>query len=145
MKSKFRLTPLERSWVLYDIGNSAFILMVSTLIPIYFNALASGAGVHEDLYLSYWGYAGSIATVLVAVIGPVCGTLCDRNLKKPIFLTSVALGVVSCALLGFASGWLLFLGLFTQALEQYPALLHQLHSHLDTKEPLGQDFSENFG
>ena len=62
MKEKLKLTPLEKSWILYDIGNSAFVLMVSTLIPIYFNSLASSAGVNEDLYLSYWGYAGSIAT-----------------------------------------------------------------------------------
>ena len=53
VKEKFKLTPLERSWVLYDIGNSAFTLLVSTLLPIYFNALASSAGVNEDLYLSY--------------------------------------------------------------------------------------------
>ena len=29
MKEKFKLTALERNWILYDIGNSAFILMVS--------------------------------------------------------------------------------------------------------------------
>ena len=52
MKEKFKLTSLEKSWILYDVGNSAFILLVSTLIPIYFNALASAAGVNEDLYLS---------------------------------------------------------------------------------------------
>ena len=86
VKEKFKLTPLERSWVLYDIGNSAFTLLVSTLLPIYFNALATSAGVNEDLYLSYWGYAGSIATILVAIIGPVCGTMADqKGYKKPIF------------------------------------------------------------
>ena len=79
MKQKFKLTALERSWILYDIGNSAFTLLVSTLLPIYFTALATSAGVHEDLYLSYWGYAGSIATILVAIIGPICGTLSDRK------------------------------------------------------------------
>ena len=55
MKEKFKLTTLEKGWILYDVGNSAFILMVSTLIPIFFNALAASAGVHEDLDLSYWG------------------------------------------------------------------------------------------
>ena len=112
MKHKSNLTALEKSWILYDVGNSAFILMVSTLIPIYFNALASGAGVSEDLYLSYWGYAGSIATILVAIIGPICGTLADRNLKKPIFLASASVGILGCGLLGLASHWLVFLGLF---------------------------------
>ena len=115
MKEKFKLTALERSWVLYDIGNSAFILMVSTLIPIYFNSLAGSAGVNEDLYLSYWGYAGSIATILVAIIGPICGTLSDRNFKKPIFLLTVILGAAGCAALGFAPGWLLFLVIFVIA------------------------------
>ena len=115
MKEKFKLTALERSWILYDIGNSAFILMVSTLIPIFFNALAESAGVNEDLYLSYWGYAGSIATVLVAIIGPVCGTLSDRNFKKPIFLLSVLVGALGCAALGFVSHWLVFLAVFVLA------------------------------
>ena len=115
MKEKFKLTPLEKSWILYDIGNSAFILMVSTLIPIFFNALADGAGVNEDLYLSYWGYAGSVATVLVAIIGPICGTLADRNRKKAFFLLSVALGALGCAALGFVSHWLVFLGVFVAA------------------------------
>lgn len=115
MNKTFKLTALERSWILYDIGNSAFILMVSTLIPIYFNALAASAGVDENLYLSYWGYAGSIATVLVAIIGPICGALSDRNFKKPLFLLCVAVGVISCALLGFSSGWLVFLGIFVAA------------------------------
>ena len=121
MKEKFKLTPLERSWVLYDIGNSAFILMVSTLIPIFFNSLAESAGVNEDLYLSYWGYAGSIATVLVAIIGPICGALADRNFKKPIFLLCVAMGALGCAALGFVSHWLAFLAVFVVARVGYSA------------------------
>ena len=123
MKEKFKLTALERSWVLYDIGNSAFVLMVSTLIPIYFNSLASSAGVNEDLYLSYWGYAGSLATILVAIIGPICGTLADRNFKKPIFFLCMALGVLACAALGFAAHWLLFLGVFVLARVGYSSSL----------------------
>ena len=115
MKERFKLTPLEKSWILYDIGNSAFILMVSTLIPIFFNSLASAAGVNEDLYLSYWGYAGSLATILVAVIGPICGTLADRRFKKLIFALCLAVGVVGCAALGLVSNWLVFLGMFELA------------------------------
>ena len=113
MKKAFKLTALERSWVLYDVGNSAFTLLVSTLLPIYFNALATSAGIDENMYLSYWGYAGSIATILVAIIGPICGTLSDRRgYKKPLFLLCVALGVLGCAALGLAKGWLIFLGIF---------------------------------
>ena len=113
MKERFKLTSLEKSWILYDVGNSAFVLLVSTLIPIYFNTLATNAGLSESDYLAYWGYAGSIATLLVALIGPVCGTLADqKNFKKPIFLLCVALGIIGCIAMGFAGHWLAFLGVF---------------------------------
>ena len=123
MQEKFKLTALERSWVLYDIGNSAFVLMVSTLIPIYFNALAAADGLNEDLYLSYWGYAGSLATILVAIIGPICGALADRNFKKPIFLLCLAVGAIACAALGLSGHWLLFLAVFVLARVGYSSSL----------------------
>lgn len=115
MNKKMKLTSLEKSWILYDIGNSAFTLLVSTLIPIYFNSLAGSAGVNEDMYLSYWGYAGSISTILVAIIAPLCGTMSDRKIKKPIFLLTVILGCVACACLGLTGFWLAFLGIFILA------------------------------
>lgn len=68
---KMKLTKLEKFWVLYDVGNSAFIMLVSTIIPIYFNYLAGKEGISEVDYLAYWGYAASVATILVAFIGPV--------------------------------------------------------------------------
>lgn len=123
MEKKFKLTSLEKSWILYDVGNSAFILLVTTLVPIFFNALAKNAGLNEDLYMSYWGYAGSIATILVAILGPVCGTLADRKMKKQFFLAAMLVGVVGCAVLGFAPGWLSFLVLFILARVGYSSSL----------------------
>ena len=121
---KIKLTALERSWILYDIGNSAFILLVSTLIPIYFNALATTGGLNESLYLSYWGYAGSVSTLLVAVIGPICGTLADhRGFKKPIFMVCMLLGVLGCAAMGVTAGWLAFLVVFVLAKVGYSSSL----------------------
>lgn len=108
-----KLTKLERAWILYDIGNSAFILLVSTLLPIYFNYLADNAGIDNVTYLAYWGYAMSISTLIVAVIGPICGTIADtKNYKKKLFTASMLIGVVSCALLGASSSWLIFLIIF---------------------------------
>ena len=116
MKGNNRMTALERSWILYDIGNSACTMMISTLIPIYFNALATSGGLNEDQYLAYWGYAGSIATLIVAFVGPVCGTLADhKGFKKPIFLLCLILGVLGCALLGASWSWLAFLIIFILA------------------------------
>ena len=115
MKEKFKLTALERSWILYDIGNSAFILLVATLVPIYFEALTTAGGVQEH-YLTYWSFAGSISTLIVAIIGPICGTLADQNgFKKPLFLGCMLLGAVGCALLGGPWGWLTFLIIFIGA------------------------------
>ena len=51
---KMKLTKLEKFWVLYDVGNSAFIMLVSTIIPIYFNYLAGKEGISEVDYLAYW-------------------------------------------------------------------------------------------
>ena len=42
----FKMTPLEKKWVLYDVGNSAFTMLVSTIFPIYFNYLAENAILH---------------------------------------------------------------------------------------------------
>ena len=122
MKERFRLTPLERSWMLYDVGNSAFILLVSTLIPIYFNGLASGAGISDSDYLACWGYAGSAATLIVAFIGPVFGTLADRKgFKKPLFLACLAVGIIGCICLGLMGSWLSFLLMFVLARVGYNA------------------------
>ncbi len=116
MNKKFHLTALERNWILYDVGNSAFILLVSTLMPIYFNYLAELDGLNESQYLAFWGYAGSVSTILVAVIGPICGTLADRKgFKKPIFSVCMLLGVIGCAFLGAAWSWLSFLVIFVLA------------------------------
>ena len=52
---KTKMTKAERNWVLYDVGNSAFVLLVSTIMPIYFNYLAGNAGLSSVDYLAYWG------------------------------------------------------------------------------------------
>lgn len=119
-----KLTKLEKCWILYDVGNSAFIMLVSTIIPIYFNFLAGNAGISEVDYLAYWGYAASVATVMVAIIGPILGTLADtRNFKKPLFTISMMVGVLGCAALSFPKSWVLFLTVFVIAKVGYNASL----------------------
>ena len=34
-----KLTKLEKYWIMYDVGNSAFVMLIATIIPIYFNYL----------------------------------------------------------------------------------------------------------
>ncbi len=124
MKTKLHLTKLEKHWILYDIGNSAFILLVSTLLPIYFNVLAEAGGLNESDYLAYWAYAGSIATACVAILAPICGTLADqRGFKKPLFLIAMLIGAIGCAMLGAAWSWLSFLVIFVIAKVGYSTSL----------------------
>ena len=64
-----KLTKLEKYWVLYDVGNSAFTLLVSTIIPIYFKNMAQNMGVSASDSTAYLSYAISISTIIVAILG----------------------------------------------------------------------------
>ena len=113
---EFKLTKLEKHWILYDVGNSAFTLLITTIMPIYFNSLATAAKLSEVDYLAYWGYAASIATLFVAFLGPILGTVADKkNHKKPLFVACILLGAVGCLVLGLAKQWLIFLIIYVIA------------------------------
>lgn len=119
-----KLTKAEKYWILYDVGNSAFTLLISTIMPIYFNALAESAGLSEVDYLAFWGYAASISTLLVAFIGPVAGSFADgKDFKKPVFVTALAVGCIGCLALGLAQQWLVFLIVFVIARVGYSSSL----------------------
>lgn len=105
-----KFTKEEKNWILYDIGNSAFTMLMTSIMPIYFNYLAESGGLNEVEYMAYWGYTASIATLIVAFLGPVCGAIADnKGMKKPVFVAALILGVTGCVSLGFAKQWLIFL------------------------------------
>ncbi|HJC91432.1 MAG TPA: MFS transporter [Candidatus Mediterraneibacter excrementigallinarum] len=144
---KFKLTSLEKKWVLYDVGNSAFTLMVSTIFPIYFNYLAGNAGISDVDYLAYWGYATSVCTLLVAILGPTMGAVADtKNFKKIIFSAAMGIGVLGCVVLGFLSSWLWFLVIFVIAKTGYSASLVFYDAMLtDVTEPDRMDSVSSHG
>ena len=115
-----RMNSQEKKWVVYDVGNSAFTLLVSTILPIYFNYLAGQAGISSADYMVYWGYAASIVTLIVALSGPILGASADKKgRKKPLFMAAVLVGAVCCVAMGFARQWLLFLIIFVVAKTGY--------------------------
>ena len=119
-----KLNEKEKRWILYDVGNSAFVLLVATIIPIYFNYLAGKAGLSDVDYLAYWGYAASICTVIVAILGPILGTIADtKGYKKPIFMISILIGTIACSLLGLMAQWMAFLIVFLIAKVGFSASL----------------------
>ena len=121
---RFKMTKAEKQWVLYDVGNSAFTLLIATILPIYFKSLAGAASLASEHYMAYWGYAASVTTLIVAVLGPIFGTLADtKGYKKPIFLAALAVGAIGCISLGFAKHWMVFLVIFVIAKVGYSSSL----------------------
>lgn len=110
------LSESEFSWVLYDVGNSAYTMIACSLIPIWFKNLAIGTAagqISKDHATAYWALSASLVTVIVALLGPICGAIADRKGRKKIFFTSAAaLGVLGCVFNGFATGWIWFLVLY---------------------------------
>ncbi|HKL10287.1 MAG TPA: MFS transporter [Clostridia bacterium] len=89
----------ERSWILYDWANSAYSIAITTaILPLYYKNIASG--VSTSLSTAYWGYANSLATILVSVLAPILGTIADyRGFKKKFFLFFFLIGVIFTAAL----------------------------------------------
>lgn len=106
-KKMFSSTELK--WILYDVGNSAFVLLASTILPIYFASLTSSAGIGSAQSTAYWGYTASAVTVFTALIAPVLGTLADFRGKRALFLIFSLLGIVGCCFLSVPMPWLVFL------------------------------------
>ena len=109
------LSEQEFAWVLYDVGNSAFTMLACSLIPIWFKNVAIGTGAGQltaDQATAYYALSISLVTIIVALLGPVCGVFADhKDTRKVLFTTTVALGVSGCVLNGFAPNWLLFLAI----------------------------------
>ncbi len=144
---KTKLTKLEKYWILYDVGNSAFTLLLSTIFPIHFNSLSASAGLEEVDYLAYWGYTTSLATLIVALLGPALGTVADnRGYKKKLFAGSIAVGIVGLCVLWIPSSWLAFLAIFLLARVGYSVSLIFYDSMLtDVTEPGRMDQVSSYG
>ena len=65
----------EKSWVLYDAANSAFVLvMITAIMPIYFLDVATH-GEANAVATSNWAFANSTASLILALLAPVLGTM----------------------------------------------------------------------
>lgn len=108
-----KFTKEERSWALYDWGSSAYSIIITTAVfPIYYKASATEAGVSLSDSTAYLGYTIAIFTFILAMIGPILGTIADyQGMKKKFFTAFFLLGTISTALLAFvpSDDWLLML------------------------------------
>ena len=93
--AKTKFTKLERNWVMYDVGNSALVLLNTSIVPIYFNAINTGASSAE--LVTAWANAQTIASLVVALLMPILGSLADyAGNKIKFFLGFFLTGLVLC-------------------------------------------------
>ncbi len=94
------MTRQERSWILYDVANSAYsITITAAVFPIFFKSFAS-QGAEAFQSTAWLGYGNSLYTLFIALIAPLLGTIADfKNYKIRFFACFVGLGVLATALL----------------------------------------------
>ena len=92
----FGYSKKELSWILYDCANSAYSMAITTaLFPIYFGMIGG-----NEMNL---GYYNSFASIIIAILSPVLGTIADfRGMKKRLFTLFSIIAVFSTLFLSFA-------------------------------------------
>lgn len=105
------LSAREKKWMLYDAGNSAFVLLTTSVAPIYVNTLLKNAG--QSNIVSTWGYAQTIASLIAAILMPILGAMADiEGMKIKFFIGFTGTAIVSCFALGLPLPWLAFVVLY---------------------------------
>jgi UMF1 family MFS transporter len=111
----FNLSREERSWIFYDVANSAFsLVIITTIMPVFFKTFAFSGGTDADA-TAKWGFANALASLVIAILAPVLGTMADQpGMKKRLFAVFLILGLLATVMLTvIAQGqWLLALTLF---------------------------------
>ena len=100
-----RFTQSERSWILYDWANSVYATnMMAAIFPIYYANIAGNTG---D---KWWGIGVSAASLIIAVLSPIFGSIGDfRGMKKKLLTACLLLGIVFTAATAFVDDWKLML------------------------------------
>lgn len=100
-----KFTKPEKSWILYDWANSVYATnMMAAIFPIYYAGIAGDAG---D---KWWGIGVSAASLIIAVLSPIFGSIGDfRGMKKKLLCACLILGIVFTAVTAFTGDWKLML------------------------------------
>lgn len=100
-----KFTKPEKSWILYDWANSVYATnMMAAIFPIYYAGIAGDAG---D---KWWGIGVSAASLIIAVLSPIFGSIGDfRGMKKKLLCACLILGIVFTGVTAFTGDWKLML------------------------------------
>ncbi len=108
-----KFTKTEKSWIWYDVANSAYVLLMSSTIPIYFHGLAEVNGITANIASSWFALSTSISVLLVALLAPIIGSIADyQGMKKRLFVSALAVGVLGALTMTIQQDWQAFLWLF---------------------------------
>jgi UMF1 family MFS transporter len=102
------------AWCMYDWANSTYSLTItSAIFPTYFIAIAVNSAGKEQIDFLFWqdmpssavyAFIYSFASLLIAVINPLIGSVADATGKQKAFMRFFCyLGVLSCFLLFFST------------------------------------------
>jgi UMF1 family MFS transporter len=82
----------ERSWILYDVANSAYILTIITvLFPIYYQTVAANVSNRTQIF----AFVTAGIALTDAILAPIIGSLSDyKGNKKKFFKIFFTLGVL---------------------------------------------------
>ena len=83
------------------------MLLATSVIPIYFKSLADGPA------LVAWSYGETIASLVIALLMPVLGSIADmQGMKKKFVVGTVATGVVATVAMGLPASAMAFLVIY---------------------------------
>ena len=105
---KDKFTRQEKSWILYDWANSVYATnIMAAIFPIYFTSVCGG---ENTAGMQWWGYGTSLATLIVAVLAPILGSLGDyKGMKKKFFTFFMLVGVFCTLIMAIFDNWQMLL------------------------------------
>lgn len=103
-----KLNKVEKSWIMNDVANSSFaVIMLAAIFPTYFASICSATGAAGDFW---WGIGTSIATGVIGVCAPFIGAIADfHGMKKKLYSAFLAIGLIFALLSIVVDTWQLIL------------------------------------
>ncbi len=95
---KSLFTKKEKNWILYDVANSAYVLLATALLTFYRDFVSPTGNL-----TTIWASANVIVTLICVVLCPILGTFADFSKKKTVFMIFAAIGICGCGILSLFS------------------------------------------